>query len=321
MEKITSSEALAEIISASCSLSEADRNKLANNAEIIRKNLCAINEPHEKTFSYILTYADFLKECKGSGYVTRIASRDIKGIKLWSIEPPCGSTTYILDFDKSLLAVDAGYPCYKEELHNVILKIIPDFDTREKDLILTHMDMDHCGLLSVFDNIFMSRTTYENFVRKRKGEDDLREANHTRAPFYRISSILCDDIAPDTSNMKALNTAEPDLSKPLSFIGNRDFSGFIFEFYETSGGHVDGSIVFLCRELELIFTGDTLINTADLTDGQKEFNKFAPYVIRSVNQDSKKALLERQEVYNLIGDKGWIVCGGHGACFNNPQKE
>lgn len=315
--KITSTEILADEVSKIKPLSKEERKRLIENSEIIKNQLAEKNEGPETTFAYIIKYAEFLMRYKGEGYVCRIGSRNFNGFTLWSIEPPCGSTTYILDKGNSPVMVDAGYPCFRDELLKVIHSIIPAFDSRKKDLILTHMDMDHCGLLSVFDNIFMSESTYRNFVLKFEGKDDFREGNPFRAPFYKISSVLSDDYPPSLSNMRAVSTIKPDLTKPLSYIGNIDSGGFSFEIYETSGGHVDGSIVILEKAHKIIFTGDTLINPFDVTDGQKEFNTLAPYILRSVNQDSEKARLERKAVTEMISGENWTICGGHGAIFTN----
>lgn len=257
-------------------------------------------------------YAEFMVSARGDAYVPKIDSCEIPAGKLWYIEPFCGSTTYVIDTAEQLIVVDSGFPCYAEDLLRTLRSLFPDYDERKKDLILTHMDMDHAGLLSGFENIWMSKTSYDDFLGRAAGRPNLRERNPVRTPVYRISSLLCRDISIDTSTMRALNTFEPETDKPLSYIGTLNIGPLSFEVYETSGGHVEGSIILYERENRLVFTGDTLVNPADMFESQKQFIEMGTQMLGTMNADSAKAKAERAEMFARLDAGDWILCPGHG---------
>ncbi|MDO5845287.1 MAG: hypothetical protein Q4Q04_00020 [Methanocorpusculum sp.] len=296
-------------------LTRAQADALVADANRILQGLEGKQKDPQTTFTYICRYAEFLTRHKGEGYIPRISKNVCGNLKLFAIEPPCGSTTYLIDAPEGVIAVDAGYPCYAEDLHKAILSCIPDFDTRKKECILTHMDMDHSGGMMMFDRVHMSQRTLDNFEQENMGMPDFREGNDSRAPFYRISSILSDDHRYDTAKMHALNTREPDYTRPLSPIGSLNLFGLTFEVFEGAGGHVDGEIVFFERAHRLCFTGDVMINAMSLTEGQQEFNTIAPYLLSSVNQNSDMARKERHALAEAAEPGEWLVCGGHGAPF------
>jgi hypothetical protein len=77
-------------------------------------------------------------------------------------------------------------------------------------------------------------------------------------------------------------------------------------------------MVFVSRKYGIAFTGDLLVNIKGFSTERAEFNSLAPYLMRSVNVDSKKATEMRNSVVKLIEELGMqngkpcIVCGGHG---------
>jgi len=54
------------------------------------------------------------------------------------------------------------------------------------------------------------------------------------------------------------------------------------------------------------------MNVQGFSPEQAEFNVLAPYLMTSVNMDSKKARQTREAVFNMMGVGEWIICGGHG---------
>ena len=73
-----------------------------------------------------------------------------------------------------------------------------------------------------------------------------------------------------------------------------------------------GSILLYEKENRLVFTGDTLVNPADMGDGQKAFIALGTSMLGSMNADSAKAKEERAEMFALLDAGGWILCPGHG---------
>ena len=91
-----------------------------------------------------------------------------------------------------------------------------------------------------------------------------------------------------------------------------------FTIFEGSGGHLYGEMIYVCREAGIVFTGDILVNINGFSQERTEFNSLAPFLMKSVNVNSKKATEMRKQVMALIQDisnqnmKPCIICGGHG---------
>ena len=103
------------------------------------------------------------------------------GLMLTAIEPPCGSNTYVLEYHGELLCVDCGFACYREEMLRLLEGLFPRFSLRSKEVWLTHADVDHAGLLPLFDRACMSRDCYENFALERAA----RRISANRTPCTR----------------------------------------------------------------------------------------------------------------------------------------
>lgn len=286
-----------------CGLSKAQADELVTQVNAVGDRV---------SLDLLFQYADFMVQAAGEAYTPKIDSCEIPAGRLWYIEPFCGSTTYVIETAEQLVIVDSGFPCYQDELLSVLRSLFPDYDSRRKDLILTHMDMDHAGLLAGFDTIWMSQTSYDDFLGRAEGKPNLRERHPVRTPVYRISSLLSRDISADTAHMRALNTFSPDSSAPLSYIGTLNLGSLSFAVYETSGGHVAGSIILYEKENRIVFTGDTLVNPADMADSQKMFIEMGTKMLGTMNEDSKKAKEERVALFALLDSGGWILCPGHG---------
>ena len=102
-----------------------------------------------KTFDYIRRFANFVEEKKDENFLCNINSYDFNLLqdknnpKLYTIEPPCGSNTYILQIKDELLFVDSGFSCYKKEMAKLFKELIPDFKSKPKTSFITHADVDH----------------------------------------------------------------------------------------------------------------------------------------------------------------------------------
>lgn len=282
--------------------------------------LFCCNSLEKVTSANVHEYAKNFIQWKGDSYKVTVQKKNIADGVLYAIEPMCGSTTYVVDAGLEVLVVDTGFPCYQEELKKVLISIIDDFEKRNPVLILTHMDMDHAGLLSCFSRIYMSKDSYDDFVRRKNGLLNFRESNPKRCPYYRITSIFSKDAIADTDAMIPISAVVPHNDNPLTFIGNLELAPLSFEVYQTSGGHVEGSIILLERKNRLVFAGDTYVDSS-MNDGQSGFIKTAMDMLGSLNADSVKAKAERVALFAMMGEESWILCGGHGSFVEYPFKK
>ena len=144
-----------------------------------------------RTFDSISKFAELLGASKGKSFNPRISTHKISdNTEITLIEPPCGSNTLIIKSNDKVLFVDSGYACYSDEMLKVLRKILPDFDSMEKTILVTHADVDHCGLLPLFDNIIASRKTADCLKNEYEGKNGYRESNPLHKPYINICKIL-----------------------------------------------------------------------------------------------------------------------------------
>ena len=267
------------------------------------------NETPFKTFKYIRKFAKFVVNHKGEKFNPVIKEHQLSPkVHAFIIEPPCGSNIYILDDGEELLFVDGGFQCYIEETKKIIKELIPDVDEHPKHMILTHADIDHTGLASWFDEVWVSGNCRDNLERDYEGEDNFREQNPFHAPYCRLSKIITGYVPLEPSIYKAIGKKTDD--SVLSKIGTLQFGDLNFMLFEGNGGHVKGETVFFDPDKKVIFTGDNFVNIKGFSEDQRAFNALAPYLMTSVNMDSQEATRCRQVLLKWI--QGCFVCPGHG---------
>jgi len=102
------------------------------------------------------------------------------------------------------------------------------------------------------------------------------------------------------------------LREPLERVGDFSFGPLNFEVWEGAGGHLSGEIVLINREHHAAFTGDIFINLKESTREQSTYNRYAPYLMTSVDTDPTLAARQRQALFAALGKGEWNLFGGHG---------
>ena len=287
-------------------LNKDNVNSLIENSNLVMQLLDEKNSDPHKTFNYIARFADLLNKSRGLNFKPRILKKEFKDYLLISIEPECGSNIYIVKRNNNLMFIDSGFRTYIDEMKSLLTYLMPDFLTMHKELILTHPDIDHCGMVELFDTIYVSRDCYNNFLCENQLKPNYREQILNHEPYVKISKILSNYIPPKMDSLKVIDNGNKGL---FSKIGEINFDGLLFELFNGNGGHSKGEIVIKLDDI--YFTGDILVNPSGYTDEQKEFNVLAPYLMTSVNMDSKLSKEERIELESIIKTSD-IICYGHG---------
>ena len=136
-------------------------------------------------------YAYLLAKSKGEAFEPIITTHNAgQRTKITLIEPPCGSNTLMIKSNDKFLFVDSGYACYRDEMLEIFRNIIPDFDSIKKTILLTHADVDHCGLLPLFDEVITSHKTALCLKNEYLGNDGYREKNPLHKPYINICKVL-----------------------------------------------------------------------------------------------------------------------------------
>lgn len=266
-----------------------------------------------RTFDSISKFAELLGASRGEAFVPRISTHKVTDqTEIILIEPPCGSNTIIIRSHQQVLFIDSGYACYQAEMHQVFRKLLPDFDEMRKTILVTHADVDHCGLLPLFDEIICSPRTACCLQREYAGQDGYREQNPLHKPYINICKILTSYRAVDPAKLTIPWRETGELHTPLTPIGYFDFEELHFEVYEGKGGHLPGEVVLIDYEHHLAFTGDIYVNTHGLTPEQAKYNQYAPILMTSVDTDPNLCAEERRAVMQRLGVGSWKIFGAHG---------
>ena len=195
----------------------------------------------------------------------------------------------------------------------VLRTAIPDFDKIPKRLLLTHADVDHCGMMDVFDEIIVSSNSAHSLCNEAKGENGFREENPLHKPYINICKILTSYRTVDPSKLVTPWRDADNVPELLTQIGFFDFGDLHFEVYEGRGGHLPGEVVLIDYKNNIAFTGDVYINVHGLTAEQAEYNQYAPILMTSVDTDPNLCREERTAILRRLGVGNWKIFGAHGA--------
>ena len=300
-------------LSQTMGLSEAVSRELLVHVNLAMQMLDEQGLSPYRTFDSISKFAELLGASKGAAFEPRITTHRItENTEIILIEPPCGSNTMIIQSNGQVLFVDSGYACYKEEMLEIFKRLLPDFETMKKTVLITHADVDHCGLLPMFDEILASTKTARCLKNEYLGNDGYREKNPLHKPYINICKTLTSYAAVDPEKVTALWNNFEELREPLTQIGFFDFEELHFEVYEGKGGHLPGEIVLIDYAKHIAITGDIYINLHGLTSEQARYNQYAPILMTSVDTDPKLCAEERSAIMQRLGVGQWQIFGAHG---------
>lgn len=294
-------------------LSQEQKNKLLINTNLAMQTLDEQGLSPYRTFDSIGKFAELLAQSGNDAFAPRITTHKITNeTDIILIEPPCGSNTAIIKSGEKALFIDCGYACYKEEMLKLFRSMIDDFDAAKKTILVTHADVDHCGLLSIFDEIIASERSVECFKAESRGEDGFRERNRLHKPYINICKILTGYAPPSPEKLKIIHKGREVSNVPLVQTGFFDFGDLHFEVYEGRGGHLAGELVLIDYEHKIAFTGDIYVNVHGYTPQQASYNKYAPILMTSVDTDKALCAEERLAILQRLGAGTWQIFGAHG---------
>lgn len=272
-------------------------------------------EDPSKALENVKQIANYIAFNRDLNFHAKIQHIDVTAdTTLHIIEPPCGSNMYILRNMDDLLFIDTGLGIYTDELLLELREMFPAFYSMNKRFLVTHADPDHCGLLSLLDDVEIIATakTAERLYRRDDSYDDKRSPESLA--YDALSRIVTDYIPPERKNIRTVGDLKDhdDLLK----VEDLRFGDITLEIYEGNGGHMPGETIILCREPKMLFTGDIYVNSKHLTPEMEDFNRIMPFLQTHVDADPEKLSKERTQLGRMmdeIGRRGMIVCAGHGA--------
>lgn len=294
-------------------LPEEKRDNLLVNSNLVMQMLDEKGLSPFKTFESISRFAELLSACRGDAFHPRITRHQVnENIRITLIEPPCGSNTAILQSGSDILFIDSGYALYRNEMQKLFRDLIPEYDQMRKRVFITHADVDHCGLLPLFDEILASRKTKECLELEFMGKDGYREQNPLHKPYINICKALTFYQPPNPEKIHALWDITGEQTSPLEQMGFFDFGEMHFEVYQGKGGHLPGETVLIDYCHHLVFTGDIYVNIHGMTREQATYNQYAPVLMTSVDTDTALCAEERNAILQRLGAGDWKIFGAHG---------
>ena len=294
-------------------LHDEQRDALLVNSNLIMQMLDENGLSPYKTFESISRFAELLSKYRSEAFSPRISDyRITEKTTVTVIEPPCGSNTAIIRSGDDVLFIDSGYALYRDEMVSLFRRLIPGYDGMRKRIFVTHADVDHCGLLSLFDEVIASNDTKQCLELEYNGENGFREQNPLHKPYVSICKVLTRYAPTEPDKITALWKTHGEMTAPLEQIGFFDFGDLHFEVYQGKGGHLPGETVLIEYEHKIAFTGDIYVNVHGMTREQAEYNKYAPVLMTSVDTDPALCSEERTAILQRLGAGDWKLFGAHG---------
>ena len=304
-------------------LSQEQTSEFIYYANLVMQQLDEKGEPHSKTFEYVSRFAHFVADHGGAAYDCRISRQALtERVSCAVIEPPCGSNITVLEDGETgaLLVIDGGFTCYEKLTMQLLRTLFEGFDSRRREMLLTHSDSDHTGICQHFDTIWCTQRTADCFASEHLGLPSPREENQNMLPYYRLSKLITDYLPPRLASLCILDQEKGDDTEPLSTVGSFCFGDMRMTVLQGNGGHVPGETMLLDEIHRIAITGDDYINIHDCTKPQREFNRLAPYLARSVNQDSVKYHAILRALKDRLDGESWLILPGHGAILQRDQR-
>ena len=294
-------------------LPEDRREALLVNSNLIMQLLDEKGLSPYKTFESISRFAELLSACRGGAFSPRISQHRItENTQITLIEPPCGSNTAILQSGEEVLFIDSGYALYRQEMEAIFRRLLPGWDSMRKRIFITHADVDHCGLLPLFDEVLASAKSRECLALERAGKPGFREQNPMHRPYINICKTLTRYMPPDPKKVKGQWDVPGEQEAPLAQMGFFRFGEMCFEVYQGAGGHLKGETVLIDFTHHVAFTGDIYVNIHGMTREQSTYNQYAPVLMTSVDTDPNLCAEERRAIMQRLGAGQWQIFGAHG---------
>ncbi|MBQ8536502.1 MAG: MBL fold metallo-hydrolase [Clostridia bacterium] len=281
------------------------------------------NENPATVFGQIERFMDYVAGHQGKNFRCQVSRKRLTDqVELAVIEPVCGSNTYLLRAGNTLVMLDSGYALYEKEMQGIFRRLYPDWEGLEKHFYISHADVDHCGLLRALEGegtVHLNPLSYESLRRQGLGVEDNRETRMFCFGYSRLSRLISGYEPPLLERVEIYGQGAPREHEELLRIGEMPIGDLTFQIWEGSGGHLAGEQIYVEPAQGILFTGDNFLDFKGFSKELQDFNAIAPYLMRSVNVDSRKASLMRRAVGDMAAriaaqlGRPALILGGHGS--------
>ncbi len=294
---------------------------LLNQFSHIAQQLTEFGEGYETTLEQILQNGRRLAETVGPGFFADVQKIEIRqGTWLYCFQLPGGGSIFIIETPEGRIMIDTGYGIYHDDVMQMFSHYGIDGTTGFNRIILTHGDTDHCGASGYFD---VPTWTHEGTWKVIETNNRAYGACSEDLVYEQVYTVMINLFA-RMHPPQSVHLFPPPSGEKIgnfSLLDRFEDVGVSGEIIEGYGGHQQGMIYVLFRELGLLFTSDTILNLKHLTPDRSEYNGFAVYLVRSVNVNPDLVKSERKDLIQLATDLDTtmrseggqlIICCGHG---------
>ena len=244
----------------------------------------------------------------------------VDGMTLMCFQLPGGGNIFLLDTCDELVMIDTGYGIYHDDVMQMFDALHIDLKKLSR-IILTHGDTDHCGAAGFFDvPVYTHEGTAKVIETHNRAAGSCNE-DWVIEEVYTLMINLFGRMNPGDSFCFFPSAGEKNL-EGFAVLDCISIGGHEFMILESHGGHQHGLIYLYSRTAGVLFTSDTVLNLASLTEERTRYNGFAVYLVTSVNVDPALVKIERtaltalaRKADTLMQEKmgrPLFICCGHG---------
>jgi len=285
------------------------------------QELSNVGRDPKEVFDRVYDIGVTLNTTRGSGFYADVQEFEItQDLTMYCFQLPGGGNIFLFDAPEGIFMADTGYGIYQSDAARMFRAYGLDLPARLNMILTTHGDADHCGAGGFYNvPVIMHPGTLEiirceNRAYGSKSEDWMPEKLYTT-----MIALFSHWNPPKEENIRLLPPSTGEMRGIFPVLSRISVGGVWFEILESPGGHQYGQLFLFAPDTGLLFTADSLINFASLTDERRNYNSIADFLITSVNVDSELARKERKALLALVEDweaetgRKCLICCGHGA--------
>lgn len=288
--------------------------RLLHDLNHILQELTNRGEAPKQVVQSILLTGELLKQHTGTQFyadVQRLALTE--QVELFCFQLPCGGNCYLLNMPHELLMVDTGFGIYHDEFISMLRSFGLGDLRRLRRILITHADADHVGAAGLFDAVSLLHPSTKAAIDQANRAYGSKAANCVLEEVYTRLINLFSRFTPPPQ-LELFPERSGEARGIFTVLQELQIGELTFEVLASLGGHVQGQTFFCCPDYGLLFTGDSLINLASLTDDRKRFATLTWHLMTSVNVNRTRAREEREGLMAIAAEiEHCLICGGHGA--------
>ncbi len=285
------------------------------------QDLTARGEDPKTVFRNVLEAGEYIAATCGDGFYADIQIITLsEEVTLYAIQLPSGGNIYLFRTLDGFQMLDTGYAVYNPDMMQLFAAYGLTVTEELTRIITSHGDADHCGAGGFFDvPALMHPATLEIIRTGNRAWGSRSESMVLEEIYTTMIALYSRWNPPAEENIRLIKPETEEKRSIFPMVCRLTIGDLVFEVLETPGGHQVGELVLYCPEEGYLFTSDSLMNFASLTEERQRYNSYADYLVTSVNVDSDLARAERRALSGLAQDfteetgRPCTIFGGHGA--------